>query len=386
MTRWRAIRTAPVASVIDVTIGMNSGTTPTASAMANISDSSGSRRSANWLDENEKQNEKHHRLRQQRTEVTESALDLGGWWRIAQAGGDLSECGLHSRRRYHADPHSAHDWDVPRKTASTSFGSAVVVAGRAAASCARDRLLLGGERLSGERGLLNVQVSTRGQPRVGWDHITGGQVNDVARHYFAPRDLRPVTIAPDRCRWDHALPKSLDGRGRARRLECVERGAEQEGDRDDRRVGDFADRRRKRARREQDQHQWTGQSAKQLAQRARAFRPRELVRSMLREARARLGRRETGHLHRREAGYPRGGRRRFHSPLMMASTAGVCHARCGPVDCRSVRALPSITGGLPDRPTGLDDAPFEHDDYSHCQAPPFRAVDAFGCKQPPDPT
>ena len=113
-----------------------------------------------------------------------AALELGLGRRAGQARDDIAEGGARpvATTTRVAVPLTT---EVPSRT--TLGASASERRRRGAVGC----LLLGRQRLAGQRRLLHVQVARLEQARIGRDEIAGAEPDDIARHQLTSRQLAP---------------------------------------------------------------------------------------------------------------------------------------------------------------------------------------------------
>ncbi len=281
MTFFRAMRTAPLASVTETIMGSSSGVRPTASATENRNVSSRSRfNRALTRNTNSTRKTTTCRIRNPNRRVPRSNSVSGGRASKLVATRPNSVAGPVATMTATPSPLIT---EVPRKTAVTASPSPP-------ATAAGGRLLLAGQRLAGERGFVDEQVPGREKPASAGHQIAGrleaGSRRPPRRPAPAPR-ARPRRGSPSR-----------SGRPgpRSRAAACCDRYAWVKlsatlstsisamitaADR-------LAERGRDHAGHEQDQHERVGEVAQQLAHSLEAAGRGQLVGSQGLQARGGL--------------------------------------------------------------------------------------------------
>ena len=183
--------------------------------------------------EEDKQHQEHHRLHDEKSELAHPTLELRLGRTGRQPGSDLSERrpsprGKDQGRRGAADHRSPQQY------------FAAFVCGLAGLPL-RLSLLLHGQRLTGECGLLNVKVLALNQARIGRHQVSAGQPDHIARHCLNPREFQPIAIPEHTGRRRHGALQTLQGNLRPGSLDEIDPDAEQYDDNDNDRIEAFAE-------------------------------------------------------------------------------------------------------------------------------------------------
>jgi hypothetical protein len=249
--------------VIVVIIGRNSGVSPTARATTNSSDFEGVAVEDD-TDDQEEQDQEDNGLHDQEPKLPGSTGKLGLRWACGQARGNIPEGGVSPDRLDDRCASATH------YRGAKEYPAGAPGAGRRLGCLAR--LLFDRQRLAGECGLLNMQVSCLQQARIRGDQIPGGQPDDISGHQFPPRDLDPDPIPEDHRRGGHALSKPLHRPLGSMGLHEIEHYTEQHQRDDDAGVHPFAQEGRGQGGDQQDDHQGIEEEGQDLDQRGSGVR------------------------------------------------------------------------------------------------------------------
>ena len=145
--------------------------------------------------EDDEEHEKHDRPHDEEREVPRTALEL----RLGRAGAesrrDVAERRRGAGRRDDGRGRAAHH----RRAKEHPMAIVIRVT----------RLLRCRQRFTGERGLVNVEITGLHQPGVRGHPVACRQSHDVAGHDAAPRDLHPAPVAEDARRRRDRLAEAL---------------------------------------------------------------------------------------------------------------------------------------------------------------------------------
>ena len=209
------------ASVTVTIIGSSSGVSPTASASANISDSSTGRWNEMFTTRtNSTINTVRRMISMPNRRMPTAKAVAGGFSArlVARWPSAVSAAGSADDDRCGAADHRGAGKDGVR-CAGGVFGARRRVAG----------LLLGRVRLAGQERLVDEQIAAFEQPRVRRNEIAGDQLDDVAGDQLVDRHREACAVAPHGCLHRHRPAQRLDRILRADFLDEIERHA----DRDD---------------------------------------------------------------------------------------------------------------------------------------------------------
>ena len=179
-------------------------------------------------DQHDEQHQEEDGLHDQEPELPGAAFKFGLRRPDRQPGRDVAEGRRPARRHHQGGRRSAHHRRAEEHR--------VLRFGQRPGPRHIRRFLLHRHGLAGQRGLLDVQIPSFQQARVGGNHISRTQPDDVAGNQLAAAHLDPVSVAKHSGRRRHALPEAVDGALRAIRLDEVQRDAQQHDRDDDRSV------------------------------------------------------------------------------------------------------------------------------------------------------